>query len=233
MNPLLLHVACKVALAATLAGIVARRRSGDCWSFTVYVAVVLAFETAVAVWPERLFVWSVWIVQQFVYDVLKFAIAFELAHRAFRLFPGARSVAKIAFLLVLALTTAAVFAATPSRAQAPAETYLTAHLAIEPRILNAAIWLLVVTARLILFFQVPVSDWHRAISFGLCAYLVVWVTAMNVVRHIGWQLYPLFNLADGISYLALSCWWAFAAWRTTDARDVVPPSVHGLQVARA
>lgn len=233
MNPLLLYGSCNVALAVTLAGIVARRRGGDCWSFVLYLIVVLVFETAVAVWPERFFVWSVWIVKQFVYDVLKFAVAFELAHRAFRLFPGARNAARAAFLLVIALTTLAVFAATPAYAQPPAATYLTALLSVEPRILNGAIWLLVVTARLVLFFQVPVSDWHRAISLGFGAYLVVSVTFMNLVRHMGWQLHPLFNLADGLAYLLLCCWWARAAWRSDDARQVVPTSVHELRVARA
>ena len=233
MNPLYIQLGVLTALAVALAGVIVRRRVAECWMFPVYLAVVLVCEGAVLLWPERFFVWSAYVIRQWTYDVIQLGVAFELARRAFKAFPGARAAARPVFLAILSITAISIFAATPAGTHGNASFYLTALLTIEPRLLNATIWLFVATARLVIFFNIPVSNWHRAISLGFAGYLVVSVTGLNLLRSFGWDLHPYISFWDGSAYMALCAWWAAASWQTVEARAVVPASVYRLAAARA
>jgi hypothetical protein len=233
VNPLFIHLGCKLALAICLAGVLYRKRTSECRMFAVYLGVVLFCESAVAIWHEQLFVRSVWIVQQWIYDLCKFGIALELARRAFMAFPGARATARAVFLAILTITAISIFAATPPGKHGGSSFYLTVLLTIEPRLLNATIWLFVATARLVIFFNIPVSDWHRRISLGFAGYLVVFVTGLNLMRSFGLSVHPVIGLLDGSAYLTLCTFWAWSAWQPAEATEVVPASVRRLAVARA
>ena len=234
MNPTYLHLGVKMALAITLAGIIARKRTSECGMFPVYLATVLIFDTAVALFPGQLFYWSVYVFQQWIYDLCAFGVALELARRAFLAFPGAAATARAVFLAILAITALSIFAATPPAAvRSNSNFYLTAMLTIEPRLINATIWLFVATARLVMFFNIPVSNWHRAISLGFSGYLVVAVTMLNLLKAFGWDIRSFTSFFDGSAYLALCAWWACAAWQKSEATAVVPASVHRLAAARA
>lgn len=233
MNPLYIQLGVIAALAVALGGVIVRRRVSECWMFPVYLAVVLGCESAVSLWPERFFVWSAYVVRQWTYDVCLLGVAFELARRAFMAFPGARATARPVFLAILTITAISIFAATPAGTRGNASFYITAILTIEPRLLNATIWLFVATARLVIFFHLPVSDWHRAISLGFAGYLVLSVTGLNLLRSFGWDIRPWISFWDGSAYLALCAWFAVAAWQKAEARAVVPISVHRLAAARA
>jgi hypothetical protein len=224
VNPLFLHVSVKVGLLVVLLGIFVRRRYSECWSFPVYVLAVLVTETIVALYPERLFRWDVWICQQFLFDLCKLAVAIELSRRAFMVFPTARTVARAGWALVIAITTLSVAAATPDRVTTALETYQAFVFSIEPRLVNATIWLFVITARLVVFFNIPWSDWHRAISLGFAVYLLVFSTGLNLERRFAWGLQDLLNRVEGTAYLALTVWWAYAAWRRDDG-PALPPSL--------
>lgn len=233
MNPVLLQLAGLAALAAAFAGVIVRRRVSECWTFPLYLAVVFVCESAVLLWPERYFVWSAYVIRQWTYDVLQFGVAFELARRAFMAFPGARATARPVFLAILTITAISIFAATPAGTRGNASFYLTALLTIEPRLLNATIWLFVATSRLVIFFNIPVSNWHRALSLGFAGYLVISVTGLNLLRSFGWDIRGFVSFFDGFAYLALSAWWASAAWQRVEATAVVPASVYRLAGARA
>lgn len=234
MNPTYIHLGVKLALLAALAGIFARKRQSECWMFPVNLAVVLVFDTAVALFPAQLFHWNVYVVQMWIYDLCAFGVALELARRAFMAFPGAAATARAVFLAILVITGLSIFAATPPAAvRSNASFYLTAMLTIEPRLINATIWLFVATARLVMFFNIPVSDWHRSISLGFSFYLVVSVTLLNLLKAFGWDIRPFVTFFDGSAYLALCSWWALSAWQKVEAREVVPASVQRLAAARA
>ena len=233
MNPLYIQLGVLAALAATLAGVIARRRVAECWMFPVYLVVVLLGETSVLLWPDRFFTWSAYVVRQWTYDVCQLAVAFELARRAFMAFPGARATARPVFLAILTITAISIFAATPAGTRGNSSFYLTALLTLEPRLLNATIWLFVATSRLVIFFNIPVSDWHRSLSLGFAGYLVISVTGLNLLRSFGWDIRPYISFWDGSAYLALCAWWALSSWQKVEARDVVPASVHRLAAARA
>jgi hypothetical protein len=233
VNPLYIQLGVLAALAIALGGVILRRRVSECWMFPVYLAVVFVCESAVLLWPERFFVWSAYVIRQWTYDLCMLGVALELARRAFMAFPGARATARPVFLAILAITAISIFAATPAGTRGNASYYITAMLTIEPRLLNMTIGLFVATARLVIFFNIPVSDWHRAISLGFAFYLVVSVTGLNLLRTFGFNLYPVITFWDGSAYLALCAWWASAAWQQVEARAVVPASVHRLAAARA
>lgn len=234
MNPTYLLIACKVATLLALVGIFARRHQTECRMFPVYLGVVLTGDTLVALFPKQLFHWNVYIVQQAIYIFCVFLVGLELARRAFQAFPGAAATARWIFLAILVVTGISIFAATqPGITRSNSSFYLAALLTIQPRLLNATIWLFVVTARLVIFFNIPISDWHRSVSLSFTAYLVVSVTLLNLMKAIGWNIQPFVNFFDGSAYLALCCWWALSAWQKQEATAVVPASVHRLAAARA
>jgi hypothetical protein len=234
VNPLYLHLGVKVALAIALVGIFARKRHTECWMLPVYLVVVLVCDSAVALFPAQLFHWNVSVVQIWTYNLLAFGVALELARRAFQAFPGAAATARWVFLAILVITGLSIFAATPPAAvRSNSNFYVTALLTFQPRLINATIWLFVVTARLVIFFNIPVSNWHRSVSLSFTTYLVVSVTLLNLMKSFGWNIQSFVNFFDGSAYLALCCWWALSAWQKSEATEVVPASVHRLAAARA
>ena len=84
---LLLAYSVSAALLATLAGLFATRRLQQCLSFGVYAGVVAGCDLLITVFPERFYNASFWMARQALYDVLKVAVALELAYRVVRAFP--------------------------------------------------------------------------------------------------------------------------------------------------
>ncbi len=233
MNPAYLHLAGKLALLMAIAGIFARKRQSECWSLPVYLGTVLVFDTAVSLFPAQLFHWKVYVLQQWVYNLLTLAVALELARRAFKVFPGAAATARLVFLAILAVTALSIFAATPSGAARGTSFSVVAVLTLQPRLINATIWLFVATSRLVMFFNIPVSDWHRSVSLGFSFYLVISVTLLNLLKAFGFDIRSFINFFDGSAYLALCSWFALRAWQADEAVEVVPDSVRRLAAARA
>jgi len=87
----------------------------------------------------------------------------------------------------------------------------------QPGVVTAAVWLLAATALLVVFYQVPIGDWQRAIMLGLAPYLLVFVTLLSVLRRHGWALRAEVGLVDSLAYLGLVLFWAHAAWRRDGA----------------
>jgi hypothetical protein len=149
----------KLGLLALLAGMVLRGRLGLCWTFGLYVVAILVGNTLVTLAPQRFFNYSFWMLKQGVYDVLKMAIAIELAWRAFAAFPGAWRTARVVLLLIVASSSLSLAWLTPRSYETLWEW--------QPSLVTAAVWLLTATALLVVFYQVPIGDWPRAIMLGL------------------------------------------------------------------
>lgn len=205
--------AVKLALVAVLAGLFVRGRGRLCWSFVVYAVAILVGNSLTSLWPERFLNPSFWILKQGVYDALKMAVALELAGRAFGAFPGAMRTARLALLALLAVSTLVLGALTPP------SSYLTLW-EWQPGVATAALWLLTATALLVVFYQVPVHDWQRAIMLGLAVYLLVFVTLIGEIQRRGWGVRAQLGTLDVAAYLALAAFWAWAAWR----RDPATPA---------
>jgi len=206
--------AAKLAMVAVLAGLVVRRRLQLCWSFAAYAFAILAGNSLVSLWPDRFYTPSFWVLKQGVYDVLKVAIALELAWRAFGAFPGAMRTARLALLALLVVSTAALAVFTPVSSYETLWEW-------QPGTTTAALWLLTGTALLVVWYQIPVHEWQRAIMLGLPPYMLVFMTTQDVLRRHGWDAgYTVAWILDSAAYLALVTFWAWAVWR----RDAVAPA---------
>ncbi len=198
--------AARLALVVLLAGMVWRGRLRQCWAFGAYVIAALVGNTLVSLWPSRFYTPAFWVAKQGVYDILKAAIALELAWRAFRAFPGALRTARLVLLVLLGLSTVSL-AAVPSRP---------AYAAVwewQPGVVTAGLWLLTATALMVVWYQVPLTGWQRAIMIGLAVYLLVFVTLLGLLKSRGWGLGPVVAVTETLAYLSLVVFWAWLAWR--------------------
>jgi hypothetical protein len=212
---LVAHTA-RLALVVLLAGMVWRGRLRQCWAFGAYVIAALVGNTLVSLWPTRFLTPEFWVAKQGVYDILKAAVALELAWRAFRSFPGALRAARLVLLVLLGLSSVSL-AAVPTR---PAYAVVWEW---QPGVATAALWLLTATALMVVWYQVPLSRWQRAIMIGLAVYLLVFVTLLGLLKSRGWALGTFVSTLEATAYLALVAGWAWLAWR----RDAAAPAALG------
>jgi hypothetical protein len=154
--------------------------------------------------------------KQAVYDILKTALALELAWKAFGAFPGAMRTARLVLLAVLATSTLTLALLTPPSSYATVWEW-------QPRVLTAALWLLTATALMVVWYQVPLEDWPRAIMLGLAPYQLVFVFLLDILRRQGWTLLGPVTGIDMVAYLALVAFWAWAAWRPRPAQSAPRP----------
>jgi len=205
--------AVKLALVAVLAGLVVRGRARLCWSFAAYLAAILVGNSLTSLWPSRFYTPGFWVLKQAVYDALKMAVALELAWRAFEAFPGAMRTARRALVALLGASTIVLAVFTPPSSYATLWDW-------QPSSVTAALWLLTATALLVVWYQVPVHEWQRAIMLGLAPYLLVFVIVLDLLKRHGWPaLHATAGVVDSAAYLSLLAFWIWAAWR----RDPSPP----------
>jgi hypothetical protein len=202
--------AVKLGLLAVLAGVLLRGRLRLCWVFPLYALAILVGNSLVTLWPARFYNASFWMLKQGVYDVLKMALALELAWRALGEFPGAWRTARVVLLALLGLSTAALFLLTPRSSYRTLWEW-------QPSVATAAVWLLTATALLVVWYQVPIHDFQRAIMLGLAPYLLVFVTLLDLLRRHGWKVRAEVGLADSLAYMGVVFFWAWAAWRRSPA----------------
>jgi hypothetical protein len=205
LSQLLLAWAVKAALVATLAGLITRKRLHQCWAFGIYVGIVLGCETLIALWPKLFYTADFWMAKQALYDGAKVAVALELAYRVVRAFPGAMRTARFSALTLLAASTVIIVGG-------PWTAGYRAMAEWQPRMVLGVVSLFTLTALVVLWYNLPVQQWHRALLLGFSGYLLVFTVVLNLLRTQGWQIVHWLGLADGAAYLALTLWWAGAAW---------------------
>jgi hypothetical protein len=199
--------AVKIALVVLLLGMLWRGRIRQCWAFGTYVIAVLAGNTLVSLWPERFLTPSFWVYKQAAYDLLKLAIALELLYRALRAFPGTWRAARLVVLALLSVSALVLAVLTPRSSVFTMWEW-------QPSIVTAAIWLLAAVALLVVWYHVPVPEWPRAIMLGLAPYLLVFLTTVDLLRRLGYDLLRSgLGVIDSLAYLALVLFWIRAAWR--------------------
>lgn len=204
--------AVRVVLIALLAVIVWRRRLSQCQSLPLYLVAALAGNLLVTLWPARFYTSWFFVYKQAAYDLLKMAIALELAYRALRSFPGAWRTARLALLLVLASSTLMLALLTPRSSYERIWEW-------QPAVVTAGVWLITTTALLVVWYRVPVRDWQRAILLGLAPYQIVSVTLIDLLRRSGWGLRVEVGLLGSLAFLALLLYWTWAALRRDEASD--------------
>lgn len=197
----------RLALLALLVGLVGRRRARLCWSFPAYALAILVGNSLATFWPDRFYTPEFWVLKQGVYDILKMAVALELAWRAFEAFPGARRTARLVLLALLATSTLVLGGLTPPSSYADLWVW-------QPGTATAALWLLTATALLVVWYQVPVHEWQRAIMLGIVPYLLLFVMTLDLLRRHGWHaLHAGAGILDSVAYFALLVYWNRVVWR--------------------
>jgi hypothetical protein len=215
---------------AILLGLLVRRRYRLCYSFMLYILVILVGDLLLAWGPMELATDDLlfpflgefgfqsrrfWLVKEMTINLLRFAVAIELAYRTFRSFPGARATARGVVFLLLVVTLVSVVVATPhvAAAQESGGFVEIAVTRLQPRILNGTIWLLTGIAALILWYRLPVDRFHKAILTGVVPYLLVFTVALNLLDTYGFQeMRVRVNQVSLMAYLLLVAYWARAAW---------------------
>jgi hypothetical protein len=224
--------AVKVLIVVTLAGLAYRRRYRVAWTFAAYLVLILLFNVLMSVWPERFYKQSFWMLAQAVWDIAKISVGLELAYRAFRAFPGAKTLARPVVFVILALTTLALIRFPPTSGST-AESFLIVLTDWHPRVLSGTIWLLTATMFLVVWFHLPIHPFQRAILLGFTPYLLVFTTLLNILHSRGLSIRGEVNLADGLAYSAVVAWWAYAAWRPAQQFVVAPDVIRRLQLEQA
>ena len=211
-----LQLGVTLALLATLAGLAARRRFTLCWSFVAYAAAILVCGNLVALWPARFWTPEFWGVKQTVYDLAKVAVALELAWRVVRAFPGAMRSARRAVVVLLFFCTG-LAVVVPARGGLMGDVHM--------RSVAVVVWLLGLSAIVAMWYRLPIHSWHRALLLGFSGYLMVFTVLLQGLRAEGWPAAAVLGRLDGFAYLAVTCWWAVAAWRVEPAPADVPAEV--------
>lgn len=196
-----------IGLEATLlAAIVRRCHYKACLSFPLYVVAVFLPSLTFAAWPKT-FTWENYLLREIVHNLLKFAIALELAYRTFRAFPSAMSTAR-RVLLFLLVVIAVVTLSAPLPARNPGDIDIEWHA----RILNGTIWVFAAIAAMILWYRLPVHPFHKAILVGFVPYLLIFSFGMRALVEMGWDAARQYQRFHTLAYLAVLLYWNRAAW---------------------
>lgn len=210
----LLAYAGTALLAFALAGLIARRRYRVWLFLALFLTVTLASTVMMLAWPERFYTSVFWQAKETALNLIRFAMALELAWRTFRAFPGALATVRWALLFVLAVTFLAVVAVS-----GPGTNYESFLAELHPRVLNGSIWLFTAIAGLILWYRLPVNAFHKAVLLSYVPYLLVFTVTMNVLGSLGgehWERGWAVLYGNQVAYLALMAYWARAAWRRVE-----------------
>src|SRR5438128_1435568 len=175
-----------ILMIVLLVGLFVKRRVRLWYAFALLVAAVIVSNVLVAFWPARFYRWSFWLAKETTHNLIRFAMALELALRAFRAFPGALGTARRAILLVLGLTFIAVLTA-PVDGNTPATAYPAFIREVLPRVVNGTVWLFTAIAGVILWYRIPVHPFHKAVLLAYVPYLLVFTILLNALGSVGWQ----------------------------------------------
>ena len=218
-----------VAMALALAGVFARRRYRVWLSFPLFLAVSLLCTVMMLSWPRVFYTGDFWQGKENALNLLRFAMALELAYRTFRAFPGALATLRWVLLLVLVTTLFAVIAVSGGGSD-----FHSFMADLQPRVLNGSIWLFTAIAALILWYRLPVDPFDKAILLSYVPFLLVFTVSMSVWAEFsagsgtGGQRPWFVTFAYQLAYLALMVHWSYAAWRRVEEPARPPARRRGM-----
>jgi hypothetical protein len=211
-----------LAMAGTLAGLVARGRARHCWSFVVYLCAVITCDVLVLTQPHRFFTQEFYIAKQGMYDILRTVVALEMAWRVVRAFPGALRAARWAALALLA-------GATGILAMGPHRAGYEVIFAWQPRVVACTALMFALTALLVAWYHLPIRAIHRSIMGGFAIYSAFFATLVSLLRDWGWGYRVHIATAQTLVFLAVCLWWLRTAWaREEETMPVIVLSARSL-----
>lgn len=201
-----LFVASFGLLIALCAGIVKNGKVKESIAFSLYITAVTLFSGLVLMFPDSNTP-ELFMVKQGLYDSLLFGMALEIAYKAFAAFRGIAYWVRGLLALAVALSSIIVLILTPANQEyADIGRY-------QPGITTAGLWCLTFVALLIVWYQIPVPSFTRAIILGYVPYLVVFVVCLDLLERRGWGVIENVNVLKAAAYDACVAYLAYAAWR--------------------
>jgi hypothetical protein len=200
--------------AATLAGLLARRRLSLSWAFASYLGAVLVCNRLCRWWPEQFYTSAFWSTKTALYASLRALLAIELALLTFAALPRVRARALAIMAALLAVTGAL------SLGRLMGHPDVEAVGVLGPRLQLAGLWMLAVVPALAARYRIPIHPFHRTILVGLGLYLVVYAGLLAGVglaaasRPSYLEAYSRLNTVDPLVYIASLGLWAWGAWRS-------------------
>ena len=187
-------------------GLLRTGRVRESVAFSCYIGVATLFGFAIVSSPS-LYTPEVFMVKQGIYDGLLIGMAIELSIRVFGAFRGVAQRVRAQLAAAVIASTVIVLLVTPENA---AYGDLSRY---QPAITTAGIWCLSFVGLLIVWYQIPVPSFTRAIILGYVPYLLVFVVCTDLIGRLGWGAITGINTANAVAYDALAAYWAYAAWR--------------------
>jgi hypothetical protein len=208
-----------------LAGLIWRRLYRIAYFFTASLIEVWSTEVLILLWPARFHRWGFWQAKETAFGLLIFGTALELVAYTFKAFPGARATARGTLLVGLAFILIALLSAPIDSSGG------IAGLAqeLQPRLANGTALLLAGLWALVLWYNLPIHPFHRAILRGLVPYLLVFTVLVRLLATLGWRVREEAALADGVSWLVVVLYWTVEAWRRPRDPGVGPDVMRALQ----
>ena len=183
-----------------------RSKARQCVIFSTYVVAAALFTSLILLFPAH-YSPEAFMVKQGIYDSLLFGMALELAIRTFAAFTGIARLVKLSLAAAVALSTVVIFVATP------ASPDYASFIRFEPGITAAGIWCLAFVGLLIVWYQIPVPAFTRAIILGYVPYLLVFTVYTDLITRLGWGAIQNLNLLNAVAYDAVAGYWVYSAWR--------------------
>lgn len=183
-----------------------RGKARQCYLFSVYMTLATSFTFLILAFPEH-YSPEAYMVKQGIYDSLIFGMSLELSVRTFAAFTGIANLVRAVLSLAVVLSTVGIFLATPVNA-----LYETT-ISVQPGVTTAGIWCLAFVGLLIVWYQIPVPAFTRAIIVGFVPYLVVFTIYSDLIIRLGWGVVHELGILNAVSYDFLAGYWAYAAWR--------------------
>lgn len=195
-----------VLLVVVAGGLFRKGKAGQCLSFTAYVCAATLFTFLAWTFPDK-YTPEAFMVKQGIYDSLLFGMSLELSMRTFAAFAGIAGYARFLLAIAVAVSTFIIFLATPANAGYP--TLVT----FQPGITTAGVWCLTFVALLIVWYQIPVPAFTRAMLLGYVPYLLVFTIYTDLIGRLGWGAIQHLNLMNAVAFDVVASFWAYAAWR--------------------
>ena len=196
-----------VGLLAVLVALLLRRaKAKQCFLFSAYVSAATVFTAFFVLFPDY-YSPDAFMVKQGIYDCLLFGMSLELAIRTFAAFNGIAAFVRLLLGAAVALSTSLILLATPANPD------YSSFIRFEPGITAAGIWCLAFVGLLIVWYQIPVPAFTRAIILGYVPYLMVFTVYVDLITRLGWGAIQNLNLVNAVAYDAVAGYWVYAAWR--------------------
>lgn len=197
----------RVLLLVAWVGMTRKGLHRRCWSFFVYVLALLACGSLIAFRADAFYAWPYhfWLFSRDLYAGLKVLVALEVGLHVFRAFPRAARTSQL-FALWLLVGLLMAFSR-PAPYLGGVHAWALAHLPVAV----ATLWLFASVALLVMWFNLPLQPWHRALLVGFGAQLAASTAILSSESAFrAWA--PLLDVS-------IASWWAWSAWTVERPRE--------------